>query len=267
MKAKVISFIAALATISTSFMPFAASAATVDTQAISPGDLIKCASISSVYYFAPDGKRYVFPNEKTYFTWYTNFDGVKTISDKRCSTLPLGRGNVTYRPGVKMLKITSDPRTYAVERGGILRHVTTAEIAETLFGLNWKSRIDDVPDSFFSNYKVGTPIETSSQYNPASVMAATVTIMADKSFDDTIATVSIGDVSAGFVPLTLTVKKGTKVTWVNRDIKEHQVKGANFDSGMLAADADYSYTFNTVGSFDYADPLAPTMTAVVNVVN
>lgn len=97
--------------------------------------------------------------------------------------------------------------------------------------------------------------------------AATVTIMADKSFDDTIATVSIGDVGAGFVPLTLTVKKGTKVSWVNRDIKEHQVKGAAFDSGVLAADGTYSHTFSTVGSFDYADPLEPTMKAVINVVN
>lgn len=139
MKAKLLSFIAALATVSTTFLPFAASAAAPDSQAISPGDLIKCASLSSVYYFAPDGKRYVFPNEKTYFTWYTNFDGVKAISDRRCSTLPLGRGNITYRPGVKMVKITTDPRTYAVERGGILRHITTAQIAETLFGLNWKS--------------------------------------------------------------------------------------------------------------------------------
>jgi plastocyanin len=94
----------------------------------------------------------------------------------------------------------------------------------------------------------------------------TTTIMQDKSFDDTIATASIGDVSAGFVPLTMTVKTGTTVTWVNRDIVEHQVKGTGFDSGMLAADGTYSYKFTTAGSYDYSDPLHTSMTATINVV-
>jgi plastocyanin len=242
-------------------------AAAADTEAISPGDLVKCASTPAVYYFAPDGRRYVFPNEKTYFTWYEDFSTVKTVSDGRCSTLPLGRSNVTYRPGVKMVKITTDPRTYAVERGGILRHVATQELAETLFGMSWQSKIDDVPDAFFSNYSVGTVIENSQQYDPDAVMTATATIMQDKSFDDSIATVSIGSETNGFVPLTLTIKKGTRVTWVNRDITDHSVVGDELDSGLLTADAEYSHVFNGTGSFTYNDPIYPSMTAVINVVD
>lgn len=265
MHARISSFVTAAALVATSLMPMAVHAATADTEAISPGDLVKCKSLSSLYYFAPDGKRYVFPNEKTYFTWYKDFSNVKTISDSRCGTLPLGRGNITYRPGVKMIKITTDPRTYAVEAGGILRHVTSEQLAQTFFGLNWKNKIDDVPDAFFTNYKVGTEITDSSQYVPADAMIADPTIMKDKHFDDTIATVSIGDSTSGFVPLTMSVKKGTAVTWVNRDLTDHQVKGANFDSGKLAADATYTYTFNTVGSFKYADPIYPTNDAVINV--
>jgi len=34
----------------------------------SAGDLIKMSGLSSVYYLAADGKRYVFPNEQTYFS-------------------------------------------------------------------------------------------------------------------------------------------------------------------------------------------------------
>ena len=263
---RITSFFTVLATLASTALPMAASAAAVDTQSISPGDLIKGQAQSSVYYFAPDGKRYVFPNEKTYFTWYTDFSGVKTISDKRLSTLPLGRSNVTYRPGVKMIKITTDPRTYAVDRGGILRHVTSQELAETLYGLNWKNKIDDVADAFFSNYRIGTEISNSGEYVPADVQTNTATIMQDKSFDDTIATASIGDVSAGFVPLTMTVKSGTTVTWVNRDITEHQVKGTGFDSGVLAADGTYSNKFTMIGSYEYTDPLHPSMTATINVV-
>jgi plastocyanin len=266
MSKRILSFLTAVAALATTVMPLTASAAAVDTQSISPGDLIKGVAQSSVYYFAPDGKRYVFPNEKTYFTWYKDFKTVKTISDKRLSTLPLGRSNVTYRPGVKMIKITTDPRTYAVDRGGILRHVTSQQLAETLYGLNWKDKIDDVADAFFSNYRIGTEISNAQEYVPADVMTLTSTIMQDKGFDDTIATVSIGDVSAGFVPLTMTVKSGTTVTWVNRDITEHQAKGASFDSGVLAGDATYSYKFTTTGSFEYTDPLHESMTATINVV-
>lgn len=266
MKARISSLLAVVAMLATTILPSVANAAT-DTEAISPGDRIKCASTQAVYYFGPDGKRYVFPNEKTYFTWYTDFNGVKTISDKRCSTLPLGRSNVTYRPGVKMIKITTDPRTYAVERGGILRHVTSQEMAETLFGLNWKNKIDDVADAFFSNYKIGDPINDASQYNAETVKTATTTIAQDKSFDDTIATIAIGDSSAGFVPFTLTVKKGTEVTWINRDITDHSITGeGGISSGLIAPDADYSVTFRTVGSYTYHDVASASVTGIVNVV-
>lgn len=267
MKARFSSFLAVVAMLATTVLPSAASAAAADTQAISPGDLIKCASTQAVYYFGPDGKRYVFPNEKTYFTWYTDFSGVKTISDKRCSTLPLGRSNVTYRAGVKMIKITTDPRTYAIEKGGMLRHVSTQQVAETLFGLNWKNKIDDVADAFFSNYKIGDPITDASQYNTANVLTATATIAQDKSFDDTIATIAIGDTSAGFVPFTMTVKKGTRVTWINRDITDHSITGdGNINSGNIAGEGEYSVTFNTVGSFSYHDKSNTSITGLVNVV-
>lgn len=265
MKTRVLSFLAAAATVASAVFPMAASAA-ADTQSISPGDLIKGEAQSSVYYFAPDGRRYVFPNEKTYFTWYKDFNGVKTISDKRLSALPLGRSNITYRPGVKMIKITTDPRTYAVDRGGVLRHVTSQQVAETLYGLNWKNKIDDVADAFFSNYRIGTEISDASEYVPTDVQTMTTTIAQDKSFDTTIATVSIGDVSAGFVPLTMTVKSGTTVTWVNRDITDHQVKGTGFDSGTVAPDGTYSYKFTATGSIEYSDPLHSSMTATINVV-
>ena len=266
MKTRIISFMTALAMFATSLMPVAVATA-ADDVAISPGDLLKCTSTQAVYYFGSDGRRYVFPNEKTYFTWYTDFSGVKTISDGRCATLPLGRSNVTYRPGYKMVKITTDPRTYAVERGGILRHVTSQEIAETLFGQNWNNQIDDVPDAFFSNYKVGTPIEASGEYDPEALKTATVTIMQDKSFDETLATISIGNVENGFVPLTLTVKRNTRVTWVNRDITDHQVSGSGFASEVLSANGEYGYTFRSTGSFEYSNPLHPSMTGVVNVID
>ncbi|MBE7525160.1 hypothetical protein KJZ71_05160 [Patescibacteria group bacterium] len=263
MMKRLLTFIAGIAVFATSVLP--TSAATTDV-ALSPGDLITSNQTQAVYYYAPDGRRYVFPNEKTYFTWYPDFSTVKVIDHGRLSTLPLGRSNVTYRPGVKMVKITTDPRTYVVERGGILRHVTSEELAKTLYGTNWKDKIEDVPDAFFSNYKVGTQIDTASQYSPADVTNTTATITQDKSFDDTIATISIGNISNGFVPKSLTIKKNTRVTWVNRDIADHTVTGTGFNSGNIPADGEFSYTFKNVGSYNYSCSIHPSMTATINVV-
>src|SRR4030042_1253399 len=53
---------------------------------ISSGDLIK-ASTPAVYYYAADGGRYVFPNEKTFKTWYVDFSTVKTITDAELAAI------------------------------------------------------------------------------------------------------------------------------------------------------------------------------------
>ena len=82
------------------FLPLTAGAVT-----LTDGDLIKSTESSSVYYYY-SGSRYVFPNDKAYFTWYADFSTVKTITAGELAAVPIG-GNVTYRPGVKMIKITT----------------------------------------------------------------------------------------------------------------------------------------------------------------
>ncbi len=122
------------------------------------GTLIK-GSLAAVYYCGSDGKRYVFVNDKAYFSWYADFSSVIKVSDTVLASITIG-GNVTYRPGTKMVKITSDPKVYAVSRGGILRWVATEAIANSLYGATWNQQIDDVPDSFFVNYTIGSPISS-----------------------------------------------------------------------------------------------------------
>ncbi|HLD18337.1 MAG TPA: hypothetical protein VJB99_04735, partial [Patescibacteria group bacterium] len=85
--------------------------------AATAGDLIKGTTLSTVYYYATDGKRYAFPNEKTYFTWYSDFSGVKTLSDSELAAISLA-GNIVYRPGSRWIKIASDPKVYAVTTDG-----------------------------------------------------------------------------------------------------------------------------------------------------
>jgi hypothetical protein len=131
-------------------------AATTATNCVS-GTLIKSPDDPAVYYCGADGKRYVFVNDKAYFSWYPDFSTVKTISDTTLGNIMIG-GNITYRPGTRMVKIVSDPKVYVVARGGILRWVETEAAATRLFGANWNTQIDDINDSFFVNYTVGAPI-------------------------------------------------------------------------------------------------------------
>src|SRR3972149_3868190 len=90
--------------------------------AASAGDLIKMSGNSSVYYLGADGKRYVFPNSQTYFSWYSDFSSVKTIPQTELYGYSLG-GNVTMRAGTNLIKITTDPKVYAVTASGTLHWI------------------------------------------------------------------------------------------------------------------------------------------------
>ncbi|MDF1497062.1 MAG: hypothetical protein P1P90_03295 [Patescibacteria group bacterium] len=135
--------------------------------ALQAGDLIK-GSTQAVYYYHTDGKRYVFPTEKTYFSWYSNFDDVKIISDEQLGEITIG-GNVTYSPNKVMLKITTDPRVYVVSFGGVLRHIDSEALATELYGDDWAKKIHDLPDAFFINYNVGEPLTHIDQFIGGSI--------------------------------------------------------------------------------------------------
>jgi hypothetical protein len=140
-----------------SLMPTAAQAATMNTA-------IRGTSVSTVFWYANDGKRYVFPNTATYYTWFPSFDNVRTVSDSELYSITIG-GNVTYRPGAKLVKVNTDPKVYVVARGAVLRHVTSEYLAERLFGSDWRSDVHDIADVYFTNYTVGSPIYNESDYN------------------------------------------------------------------------------------------------------
>ncbi len=125
--------------------------------------LIK-GSNKSVFYYAKDGKRYVFPDEKTFFSWYDNFNNVKVITDAELAQIPLG-GNVTIRPGTYLVKIQSSPQVYAISRGGILRAVSSENVAQDIYGQDWDRKIVDISDAFFVNYKTGAEITSGADYN------------------------------------------------------------------------------------------------------
>jgi hypothetical protein len=124
---------------------------------------------SAVYYIGASGKRHAFPNSRIYFSWYTDFSGVKVISAEDLASIPLG-SNVRYKPGSRMVKFTTDPKVYAVDLNGKLRWVKTEAAAKALYGDAWNTKIDDISDAFFGGYAFGDDIDSSADFDPSKAL-------------------------------------------------------------------------------------------------
>ncbi len=155
--------------------------------AVNVGDLIKIPddnddrslSDTAVYYYGRNGRRYVFSNEKVYFTWYKDFGKVKIIPVDQMSLIPIG-GNVTYKAASKLVKFQTDVKTYLPTKGGVLRWVQTEEAARRLFGTEWNKQVDDISEAFYINYKFGKPIENALDAPLAILSQGSDTISDDK---------------------------------------------------------------------------------------
>jgi plastocyanin len=78
--------------------------------------------------------------------------------------------------------------------------------------------------------------------------------------------VSITIKNYAFLPKTITIKKGTTVTWTNSDIAKHTVtsdSGSGPSSSFFGMGESYSYTFTQTGSFPYHCEPHPYMTATI----
>ncbi|MBW3538138.1 cupredoxin family copper-binding protein [Candidatus Parcubacteria bacterium] len=74
-----------------------------------------------------------------------------------------------------------------------------------------------------------------------------------------------------FKPAVLTVKKGTTVTWTNRDSAKHNVVSAEdspaqgLNGPLLAKGESYEYTFTETGTYQYFCEPHPYMKGTVEV--
>jgi len=150
---------------------------------VDPGSLIKrgCEGdvypndpCTAVYYYGVDGKRHAFPTESVFSSWFNDFDDLVIISDDVMSSIPLGK-NVTYRPGERMVKFSTNS-VYAVSYAGLLRPIVNEDIAEALYGEDWVSLIEIVDDVFYGNYRIGASIESSSSFSWSTAKSSTTKI-------------------------------------------------------------------------------------------
>jgi len=75
-----------------------------------------------------------------------------------------------------------------------------------------------------------------------------------------------------FAPASITVPKGTTVTWVNQDTANHQIvndaqgtitQGALFTSSSFPKSASYSFKFDSPGTYPYHCSLHPAMKGTI----
>lgn len=84
------------------------------------------------------------------------------------------------------------------------------------------------------------------------------------------ATSSVTISNFAFSPASISVKKGTTVTWTNKDAVAHTVTETDGQDGpksdSLGQGQTYSFTYNTVGTFKYHCSIHPNMTGTVTVI-
>ena len=110
--------------------------------------------------------------------------------------------------------------------------------------------------------ETGNPYATTPHQNPivnpitvpATPPAPTTTPVTTPTPPPTPAEVTVDLKNYAFSPSTITVKVGTKVTWVNGDSVGHTVTSDTdglLNSGTLSSGGKYSFTFTTPGTTSY----------------
>ncbi len=128
-------------------LPSAASLGTVSA--------VKSSSSNTVYLIA-DGKKYAMPSEKTYFTWFSSWNSVQTVSATTLASYA-DAGTATLAPGTKV-KIANDARVYVVGDDGKLHWITTQTVAFSLYGSDWNKNIVEITQQDLVTNALGTPV-------------------------------------------------------------------------------------------------------------
>lgn len=125
------------------------------------GDII-IGSTSTVYYITEGGKRRVFMNEASYYTWFSSFEGLKQVSAEILASFPLD-GIMLPKAGTVLVKIQSSPKVYLLEATTDefkpqLREIDSEATAIALYGADWADYVIDVEPTFFTKFALGAVV-------------------------------------------------------------------------------------------------------------
>jgi hypothetical protein len=129
-----------------------------DPNVIIDGDLVKGPHSDAVYMIL-GAEKHIFPDRKTFMTWYQNFVTVREVTIAQLDAYITGKP-MPYRPGTKLITHPNTSKVYALESCGMLRLIPDEETARTLYGTDWAQRVQDVHELTFSNYTIQSSMTT-----------------------------------------------------------------------------------------------------------
>ena len=105
-----------------------------------------------------------------------------------------------------------------------------------------------IPNTYTTPTEQGINMPSEAQIPVAPVNTQTTTVT------PAVSALTINIKGFAFNPTTVTIKKGTKVTWINNDSAPHTVtsdSGNLLDSPTLASGQSFSFTFASTGTTNY----------------
>lgn len=130
------------------------------------------------------------------------------------------------------------------------------------------------PVSGVLNENIGLPIgektiEIKALNASGTVLASRITSTVIVGNQTTLVSATLGATiqDTGFTPSTMAITTGTTLLFVNNGSTSHTVTavGGEFDSGTITVNNSWSYTFNTVGVFNYRDDYNTSLTGTITV--
>jgi uncharacterized protein YxeA len=125
---------------------------------------LKRSDKNDIYYYAADGKRYIFPAPEIYKSWFEKIQisDIQEYDLNKFYETPLG-GNVTFRPG-SLITTPSLYDVYSVIKNGQIKKINQ-NLLSTLYGEKWKDKTYSIPEFYFSQYQIiEKPINTYSDF-------------------------------------------------------------------------------------------------------
>lgn len=116
-----------------------------------------------IYYLAADNKRYVFPTDLVFQSWYGNYDPDQ-LEEKTLEQLydtEIG-GNVFFRPGT-IMQTPTDFNYYLVVNNGVIKDIEK-DLLKNIYGSNWQDLIKEIPNYYFTQYRHRGTIESAADY-------------------------------------------------------------------------------------------------------
>lgn len=158
----------------------------MDSALLQTGMLIKGSSHPAVYYYGSDGLRHLFPTTVVLDSWYGPYDAngiplsngsicnqVVEIPDVMLSQVQLGT-MVTFKPGVYVTGLITDPGRWVVSRGQVARKLSPAVLQDQIYPATAQVRLRRNIPSFFADYQIGAQITNASQYDLAFELSTTI---------------------------------------------------------------------------------------------